>query len=127
MKLIVERKWFTGKSTCGELFVEGIFECFTLEDVVRVVKIPKETAIPTGTYKVIIDKSDRFKRLMPHILDVPGFTGIRIHPGNTDSETEGCLLVGRKRDFDIVTESKVAFDALFAKMQKASEITIEIV
>jgi hypothetical protein len=132
MKIKVTREVFTGKSTIGSLYVNGIFECYTLEDVVRPngTKVFGETAIPKGVYKVIVDMSNRFKRMLPHILGVPQFDGIRIHPGNTDKDTHGCILVGTTRQKDFIGNSRLAFDALFAKIQsaiqKGEEITIEI-
>ena len=126
MKLHVKRLHKTDNSTIGELTIDGIFQCYTLEDVEREVKIKSETAIPKGTYKVIINKSNRFKRLLPLLLDVKGFEGIRIHSGNTNHDTEGCILVGETRGKDFVGKSRKAFDKLFEKMKKAKEITITI-
>ena len=127
MKLILQRKWATEVSTVGELSIDGVFECFVLEDVTRVEKITGKTAIPAGTYRVVVDMSTRFKRLMPHILDVPGFEGIRIHSGNTSADTEGCLLLGRVRGVDFVGESKVAFAAFFTKLQVSGTATIQVI
>lgn len=104
-------------TTLGSLYVNGVWECWTLEDELRQVKIPGETAIEQGRYKVVLDQSTRFKRIMPHILNVPNFDGIRIHSGNTSADTEGCLLVGRQRVKGSIVESKLAFDSLFQKMQ----------
>lgn len=126
MKLTLKREPSTTKSTPGKLYVDGVFECYTLEDVVRDAKIYGETAIPAGTYKVIINMSNRFKRLLPLLLNVPNYEGIRIHPGNTDKDTDGCILPGVTRSVDFVGNSRVAFDALFAKMQKADSIEITI-
>lgn len=126
MELTLTREPSTAHSTPGKLLVDGVFECFTLEDVVRPKKIPGETAIPAGTYKVIIDMSNRFKRLLPLVVDVPGFAGVRIHPGNTDKDTEGCILVGTSRSKDFVGNSRAAFDVLFKKMQAAKSITLTI-
>lgn len=126
MQLTLIRGPSTSHSTPGTLLVDGKFECYTLEDVVRDKKIPGETAISVGTYRVIIDMSNRFKRLLPLLIDVPGFAGIRIHPGNTDADTEGCILVGQSRSKDFVGSSRLAFDALFAKMRAAKSITITI-
>lgn len=126
MNLTLIREPSTAHSTPGTLLVDDKFECYTLEDVVRAAKIAGETAIPAGTYKVIIDMSNRFKRLLPLVVDVPGFAGIRIHPGNTDKDTEGCILVGTSRSKDFVGNSRVAFDALFKKMQAAKSITLTI-
>lgn len=129
MKLLLRRGPSSAKSTIGELFVDGVFECHTLEDVVRGIKIHGETAIPVGTYKVIINRSNRFKRLLPLLIDVPNFAGVRIHPGNSDQNTEGCILPGtyNPKTPDWVSGSRTAFDKLFAKMQEAKEITMEIV
>jgi hypothetical protein len=127
MRLVLQRKWATEVSTIGELLIDGRFECYTLEDAVRTgPKVPGKTAIPAGTYKVIIDMSTRFKKLMPHILDVKGFSGVRIHSGNTSENTEGCPITGRIRKKDYVGESKLAFDVFFAKLQAAKETTIQI-
>lgn len=117
MDLSLIRRTFTDRSTIGDLSIDGAFECFTLEDCVREVKIPGKTAIPYGRYHVVIDYSLRFKRLLPLLLDVPGFTGIRIHPGNTDADTEGCILVGLTEGRDSIGNSRAAFNALFQKLQ----------
>jgi len=130
MNITVSRKEFTDKSTVGDLLIDGEFECFTLEDCVRPAKIKGVTAIPAGTYEVVINFSERFKRPLPLLLKVPDFEGVRIHPGNTDQDTEGCILVGRQKQPDFVGESRIAFEALFAKMQEAAsreKLFIEIV
>ena len=126
MRLTVRRFITNEKSTIGRLLIDDVTECYTLEDKDRQlenggIKVPKETAIPRGIYKVIVDWSNRFNRLMPHILDVPQFTGIRIHSGNTDKDTEGCILVGKKvsEDENAVLESKLAYDPLFERIRTA--------
>lgn len=111
--------------------VDGAYECFTLEDVVREgPKVPGATAIPYGTYAVTITHSERFERDLPLVLDVPGFGGIRIHPGNTAADTEGCILVGRTKGPTFVGESRAAFNALFPKIKEALEagdsVTLEV-
>jgi hypothetical protein len=127
MKLEVKRLHKTDNSTIGELTIDGKFECYTLEDKEReFVKIKGETAIPKGTYKVIINKSNRFKKLLPLLIGVPNFEGVRIHPGNSNHDTEGCILVGMNRSVDYITKSRKAFDSLFKKMQGAKNITITI-
>ena len=109
--------------TCteGTLTVDGALECYTLEDVVRGAgeKIPGDTAILEGRYKVIVTHSPRFNRELPLLVNVPNFSGVRIHSGNTAKDTEGCILVGRKRVPGAVQESRLAFDALFAKIKGA--------
>lgn len=122
MKISVVRNVFNDSCTVGELFVDGVHECFTLEDVVRPDGAPKvfgQTAIPFGTYNVVVTFSPHFNRLLPLLVDVPGFSGVRIHPGNTAADTEGCLLVGRQHTDNSVTESRLAFGALYAKIQAA--------
>ena len=123
MELRLERKWFTPASTIGELTIDGIFECFTLEDVARdgdifVVKVPGATAIPEGRYAVRISFSQKFNTQLPEILNVPNFVGVRIHPGNTAADTEGCVLVGRSRGADRILESRVAFLPLLDKIRQ---------
>jgi Family of unknown function (DUF5675) len=130
MKLVLIREIFTHESTIGVLSVDGKFECYTLEDRVRPVKVAKKTAIPMGTYKVIVDYSNRFRRDMPHVLDVPNFKGIRIHSGNTAADTEGCILVGQIKGKNYIGGSRLAYKPLFKKIndafQQKEEITIEI-
>jgi len=128
MKLELERKALREAYTIGRLFVDGDGFCDTLEDKVRPdgVKVWGETAIPAGVYKVIITESARFKRRLPLLVDVPMFEGIRIHPGNTAVDTHGCILVGVNSIKGKVTQSKATFNKLFALMEKADDITIEI-
>jgi hypothetical protein len=132
MKLQLLRDTFGESFTLGKLTVNDADFCDTLEDQVRTgPKVPHETAIPDGTYKVILDMSTRFKRVMPHVLDVPGFDGIRIHSGNTDADTEGCILVGKRTGKgDFIGESRATFETLLSKLMTANahgeEITLTI-
>lgn len=107
--------------TIGELLVNGEHECWTLEDVVRAdgVKVFGETAIPAGTYTVDVTYSPRFKRDLPLLIGVENYIGIRIHPGNTASDTEGCILVGQGRGQNCILSSRAAFDVLFPKIAAA--------
>jgi hypothetical protein len=141
MEIKVIRNSFSHKSTIGDLLIDGVFECNTLEDVDRDLiktdlvqdiarkKIHGQTAIPYGKYEVIINFSNRFKCLMPLLVDVTGFAGVRIHSGNTSEHTEGCLLVGKKENADFISHSKDAYQKLFDKLRAVSQtekIFIEI-
>lgn len=145
MNLFLQRDPSTPVCTLGELYWEtGEHECHTLEDLCREqfdavtgrwvwkseFKVPGQTAIPSGRYKLVIDFSQRYQRLMPHILDVPDFTGIRIHPGNDQADTAGCVLVGRVRTEEKVLESKLAFASFFPRLQEQcskGDVFIEII
>lgn len=94
MKIIVNRSNKLDKCIIGEMFIDDVFFAYTLEDIEQPNKVYGETCIPLGNYSVIVDHSNRFNRDMPHILNVPGFEGIRIHGGNTDKDTHGCILIG---------------------------------
>lgn len=129
MLMQLTRKCFTDKSTIGELAVDGEFECYTLEDVVREEKIKGETAVPVGTYEIAITFSNKFKKYLPLLMNVPNFEGVRIHPGNRPEDTEGCILVGQTKDDDFVGHSVAAFEKLFPKIQAAivkEKVFIEI-
>ena len=126
MEIKIKRLHRTDLSTIGELSIDGKFECYTLEDKEREIKIKSETAIPKGTYLVGITLSNRFKRLLPILVNVPNFEGVRIHSGNSNHDTEGCILVGTTRSTDFIGNSRVAFDKLFKKMQLAKLITLTI-
>jgi hypothetical protein len=109
-------------ATLGVLFVDGVFQCFTLEDPIReqlgvpveVWKRPGETAIPAGCYEVTVTWSPRFQRNLPELRAVPGFSGIRIHTGNRSADTAGCILVGFQRAHAVIQQSRPAFAAIMA-------------
>ena len=135
MKLRVERGLSGTSSTIGKLYVDGVFFAYTLEDIDSHLedggkKINGETAIPRGSYKVIIDFSNRFQKKMMHVLNVTGFEGIRIHAGNTDKDTEGCILLGKVRSDNAVFNSREAVNALFEKVRAAldagQEVNLEV-
>lgn len=127
MKIVVVRDTFTENSTIGKMLIDGAFFCYTLEDTIRDVKVYGETAIPYGTYKVIINMSNRFKRLMPLLVDVKGFEGVRIHNGNTKEHTHGCILVGSTKSKDFIGDSKTTFNKLMTKLNGQTNITLEII
>jgi hypothetical protein len=116
----------TPKTNCtlGQLFYNGQEFCKTIEDIDRKLevvgchaKIPYLTAIPRGRYEVIISFSDRFKKYMPLLLNVPCFDGIRIHSGNRTEDTEGCLIVGSDFSGDSVINSRVTFTKLMTMLK----------
>lgn len=126
MKLELKRAYIGKTYTIGHLYVDGEFLCDTLEDIPRDVKIMNETCIPTGDYKVILNESNRFKRVMPLLLQVPNFEGIRIHAGNSEADTSGCILVGKNTARGMLSESRATFDKIFSMMTKAKD-GIEII
>lgn len=135
MEIIRVRQGFGPKSTTGTFSIEGTdFNIVALEDKdrgltqdmplkqIQTLKVQNETAIPKGRYEVTISYSNRFKCDMPEILNVPGFAGIRIHQGNSDVDTDGCLLLGLNiTGEDFISSSKVAFSQFFPLLKKAVE------
>ena len=153
MKILIDRKWKKETYTIGRLYVDGVLFCNSLEDkdrglkqtdslsTIQSKKVYAETAIPTGTYNVRMDvKSPKYssyswyKNLcggnMPRLENVPGFSGILIHPGNTALDSSGCILVGKNTKVGQITDSKNTFSKLYKKMKKAydkgEKITLEI-
>jgi hypothetical protein len=128
MKLELKRFEFGDTFTIGKFYIDGIYHCYTLEDKVREgKKVNGQTAIPVGSYDVIVDVSTRFGKSLPHILNVPNFTGVRIHAGNTSKDTEGCILLGHTwAGKDFIGNSKIAFNSFFEKLEKAKKATITI-
>lgn len=127
MEIKVIRKEFTAKSTIGDLLIDGEPFCYTLEDTHRDVKASGETCIPYGRYKVIINMSKRFEVMMPLLIDVPGFEGVRIHFGNTEKDTHGCILVGATKRKDFIGSSRDAFKGLMKKLEGQNSIYLTIV
>ena len=127
MELLLQRQPSNDSCTIGKLFVDGEYLCFTLEDVVRDEKVYGRTAIPEGRYKVIVTMSPRFKRMLPLLEAVPNYSGVRIHPGNTAEDTEGCILPGMTNPTPYsVGSSRQAFDALMAKLAGQDSVWITI-
>lgn len=133
MEITLKRKTRKTDFTIGELFIDGVFQCYVLEDKDRGlkssmslseiagIKVPAETAIPTGKYEVVMSFSNRFQKNLPLLLDVPGFAGVRIHSGNTTAHTEGCLLPGLTKDETKgeVYQSRNATTAIISKINSA--------
>ena len=116
----------TSIRTIGELSVDGTWLCYTLEDAIREgPKVPGETAIPAGRYQIRVTYSQRFKAVLPLLVDVPGFEWILIHAGNTAEDTEGCILVGMIRDQHRVLQSRLALGAFIGALELPAWITIE--
>ena len=137
MRIELVRIAFKSTYTIGKLYVDGTYFCDVLEDVDRGLdssmseseilekKVKGQTAIPTGHYVINITYSPKYKRMMPLLLDVKGFSGIRIHSGNSSKDTEGCLLVGKNKKVGMVLESRDTYQRLFKMMQDQKEITKE--
>jgi len=124
--MIVEvKRTFKGTEyTIGKLYIDGAYFCDTLEDTVRKEKIAGKTAIPAGTYKVKKTYSPRFNKQLPEILDVPGFTGVRIHAGNTAKDTDGCLLLGLNKTKGSVLNSQNAMAFFMDRTKDEFELKI---
>lgn len=142
MELVLKRIAKKDTYTIGHLYVDGKYECDTLEPTDRMMaqsmsvrqlkrlKVDGKTAIPTGTYTVGISYSQHFKRDLPIILYVKGFLGVRIHTGNSSIDTEGCILVGKNKKKGMVLDSRITFNNLFEKIRKAYDsgkrVTIKV-
>ena len=127
MKIKVDRIYKGESYTIGKMYLNGEYFCDTLEDAIRPVKIPNETAIPAGIYKVEVTYSPRFKRNLPLLIDVPNYTGIRIHNGSNKDHTSGCILVGFNTAKGKLTNSRKTSDQLTNLLESLSEpIEIEI-
>lgn len=130
MELTLKRVDRRDDCTIGELYVDGVFECWTLEDRDRMheglPKLKGGTAIPRGTYSVHLSLSKRFGTVLPLLQNVPEFEGVRIHAGNSHKDTEACILVGCKRGPNWIAESKLALSSLMSKLLKADKITITV-
>lgn len=135
MNITLKRIAKQANYTIGQLYVDGEYLCDTLEpkyrDPKKEKKVPGRTAIPAGTYRILITKSYRFRRWLPLLMDVPQFQGIRIHAGNYPQDTQGCILVGWNRKRGMVVNSRSALQQLMLRLTAAQErdealwITIE--
>lgn len=139
MKLTLIRRWNRKDYCIGNLYIDNVYQCDVIEDVDRGLddsmseseilkkKIKGQTAIPTGTYAIALTYSPKYKRIMPLLENVKGYSGIRIHSGNTSKDTEGCLIVGKNTEVGKVTSSRATYNALFKKLlQGNSRLIIEI-
>ena len=131
MKLVLKRIAKKETYTIGKLYIDGVYFCDTLEDRVRDLnleeKVKHETAIPAGCYKVIVNKSPKFQRELPRLLDVPYFDGILIHRGSTDKDTSGCILVGENKVVGRLINSTKYEIELTKRIKEAKGAIIEIV
>lgn len=132
MKILIDRQWKKPEYTISRLYVDGqFFGCNTLEDTDRGLsdmmsveeiqkkKVYGKTAIPSGTYPVMVTYSNRFKRLLPLVDRVKGFDGIRIHSGNKPADTLGCILVGKNDKVGYISNSRQWTEKLIQEIQKA--------
>ena len=127
MQINVRRTFKGPDYTIGKLYMDGHYLCDTLEDTVRPAgtKIAGKTAIPAGTYRVKKTMSPRFKKILPEIMNVPGFTGVRIHAGNTAADTDGCLLLGLNKAKGQVLDSQTTMAFFMARTPDEFTLTIE--
>lgn len=123
------------KLTEGQLFINDKYFCDTLEDKWRDLKnqckIPNETCIPAGRYRIVWDMSHRFARKMLHVLNVPRFDGIRIHAGNKRNDTSGCILVGKRSEECVLINSRQTTqeleDTVLIVITQGEEVWLEII
>ena len=132
MELILTRIARKAEYTIGRLEDEnGKRICDTLEPTWRdykggEMKIPKKSAIPEGTYRVVTTYSLRFRKYLPLLVGVPGFEGVRIHAGNTSRDTEGCILVGQNLQVGKVLWSRITLERLMRLIENEKEIYLTI-
>ena len=143
MEVLIDRAWKKDGYTISRLYVNGeLFGCNTLEDTDRGLskdmqleeiknkKVYGKTAIPSGSYECVYTYSNRFKKMLPLLLNVKGFEGIRIHSGNSAKDTLGCILVGKNNKKGWVSDSRFWTNKLIQTMKtawdKKEKVTIVI-
>lgn len=138
MNILIKRIAKKDNYTIGNLYINGQYFCDTLEDkdrdlkqtdniiTIKAKKIFGKTCIPMGTYNVVLSYSPKFKKILPLVENVKGFSGIRIHQGNTADDTEGCILVGKNNIVGMVTHSQDTLNELLKKLNVNDNITLTI-
>ena len=143
IKLTLKRFAFKDKYTIGRLYINGVYFCDTLEDkdrglydwlsegYIKEIKVKHETAIPYGVYKLMWSYSPKYKKMMPEVLNVKGFSGIRIHSGNTADDSSGCILLGLNKEKGKVLDSRKTCEKFYEIIKecynKGVSMQIEIV
>lgn len=122
MQLLLQRMWLSSKSIIGSLFVDNLFQCYTLEPF---------DCIPYGTYRVVPYPSPKFGSIVPLLENVPNHSYVEIHVGNWPRDTTSCILVGKERGIDCLSSSRAAFNELMHKLNgawnKKEEVNIRLV
>lgn len=140
MKLTLKRIALRPTYTIGKLYIDDVYFCDTIEDTVRDLnkngkfdngekKVHSKTAIPYGIYEIKWTYSPRFKKYTPQLMNVPSFEGIRIHAGNTSTDTEGCLILGKNKQVGKVLNSRATINKFYPIIKEAcsnGKVTIEI-
>lgn len=149
MNILVDRKYKKPGYTIGKLYIDGEYFCDTLEDTdrglyqgmplsqIQKIKIPGETAVPTGTYKIVLNivspkfaSKEPYKSYcggkVPRLESVPGFDGVLVHSGNSAADTEGCLILGQNKEVGKVLNSQITWKKFYDIIKKASNISITI-
>ena len=138
MKITVKRIARKPGYTIGKMYIDGVYFCDTLEDTdrdlrqsmrlsdIQRIKVMHKTAIPSGVYKMIVNMSPSKKRLLPRLLDVPGYEGVLIHRGNTADDSSGCILVGENKEVGKVINSTKYELALVERLKNEKDVVIEI-
>ena len=132
MNIVIKRLVFNKDNCIGEMWVDGVFFAHTLEDKVRVLhttadKVKNATAIPYGTYTCKLTYSPRFKRELPELFDVPYFSKIRIHGGNTASDSEGCILIGEHTDRVKIWQCGAKVNSLVKMLRIAGGCSVSVI
>lgn len=131
MVIRINRQYLKDQYTIGKLYIDDEYFCDTIEDAVRAEKVPDKTAIPYGIYDIILSMSDKFKRVLPLVLRVENFTGIRIHRGNSAEDSSGCIIIGENKLIGKVINStkyeteliQLMLDAIYSGESIRLEIT----
>mgnify|MGYP006908850069 CR=1 FL=1 len=149
MKIEVKRLYRKPNYTIGKLYIDGEYFCDTLEDFdrglsqsmslehLKRMKVPRQTAIPTGVYKVTVNViSPKFslkpfyKKVcngkVPRILNVPAFDGILFHYGENQNWTDGCVLIGYNKEKGKLTDGQEVFEKFYERLKCHDDITVEI-
>lgn len=138
MEINVKRLYRKSEYTIGKMYIDGVYFCDTVEDTdrgltqnmknstIEAKKVYGKTAIPMGRYKVILSYSNKFGKTLPLLKDVLGFSGVRIHSGNTAADSLGCIIVGENKIKGGVINSRVTMERLMTKLRGQKDIYITI-
>lgn len=132
MVIRIDRQWKKAEYTISRVFINGnYYGCNALEDTDRGLlqtmqlselqrkKIKGKTAIPRGYYDVRITYSQKYKKMMPLVVDVPAFSGIRLHSGNSAKDTEGCILFGKNDKVGWISDSRYWTNKIYNEIERA--------